>query len=198
MNEICVRKPPNGPNATPNMGDEILEIGTPAEWKDFIQSGLTMVRFEFVDKITDIPYEVDFVWNQKIKFSFFGAEGIYRAMYIIRPRYAVAWSMNSEIAGKWPVPFVVGVMFNKPGYAVIKMDFVTFLESTEEIGNPPFNPVKISEKDGRTTWIDPDDVAAVSHRSASLETSTIFLNSGDSIPINDIPIDEIIDKLKNK
>ncbi|MEX1369238.1 MAG: hypothetical protein AB1Z98_39280 [Nannocystaceae bacterium] len=87
-----------------------------------------MIRIEGPTSSTDIPYFVDMVWGQNIKFTYFGAEGVHRAMYILRPATGRAWGLDNDIKGSWGKPLIAGVCMKKPNLRVLKMKFVTFLE----------------------------------------------------------------------
>ena len=130
MKDYDTRKPSSERGAKPEHGVDIFNIGTPSEWKDYLLAGRTMVRLEYPDpkNNVDIPYDVDFVWTENIRFTYYGAKVPNRAIYIIRPKYATSWAYDNKIEGSWPMPFIVGVTSKKPGYTVLKMQFATFLD----------------------------------------------------------------------
>lgn len=106
----------------------IESIGVPAEWEPYILNGLTMVRFRGPTSSTDIPYHVDYVWEQNIRFTYFGSKGIHRAMYILRPAAGSAWVLDNDINASLGTPLIAGVLLKHPGIRVLKMQFATFTE----------------------------------------------------------------------
>jgi hypothetical protein len=102
-------------------------LGIPEEWSPFVQNGLTMVRFTGPTSSLDVPFHVDFVWDQNIRFTYYGADGVHRAMYILRPVNAFASALSGASTASW-APLIAGVVMKKPKLRVLKMAVVTFVE----------------------------------------------------------------------
>jgi hypothetical protein len=90
--------------------------------------GLTGYLGDFNGNITNLPYDMDFIYDKNIYFSYSLEQGKYRALYILKPKQYKMWDLNNQIEANATPFLIVGIQLNKPGYKIIKMPFVTFVE----------------------------------------------------------------------
>lgn len=97
--------------------------------KDFLATEDAVVSIEnFNGNITNLSYDMDFIYDKNIYFSYSLEQGKYRALYILKPKQYKMWDLNNQIEANATPFLIVGIQLNKPGYKIIKMPFVTFVE----------------------------------------------------------------------
>jgi len=113
----------NGFAQTANTNDTVVQ--------DFLKSGLTVVSVEnFNGTLTNLAYETDFVYDKNIYFIYSTQPypGKYRALYIIRPKQFKILGLDNQFEGTSSPFLIVGIQLKNPGYKIVKMSFVTFVE----------------------------------------------------------------------